>query len=266
MSSGENNLPNSVKPDGTHSRHAVPTVWNAAFLSAFFWSRSAATLEEQAEAPLEEMGLGNVDEIVKRVRAIPGYARQFSQVFPEKDSVNLSNIAKALASYERTLITPDSPYDRYLKGGGNEFPSSARRGMELFRSVGCISCHSGTAFSGKTEIFQKFPVYPTQEYEQKFHFSEDLGRYNVTEKEADKNVWRIPTLRNVELTAPYFHNGSVKDLNEAVRIMAKVQLGRDLSEEQIQDLVAFLRRLTGKLPKQSMPELPRLPDLTQFPS
>jgi cytochrome c peroxidase len=129
--------------------------------------------------------------------------------------------------------------------------------------VGCLGCHSGPHFSGPEQPigqgnYQKFPVIADASLEAKYGFSKDLGRFEVTKQEADKNLWRVPTWRNVAVTAPYFHNGSVGTLDEAVRVMAKTQLNRTLKEEEVQDLVAFLNSLTGKFPAQKMPRLPDL--------
>lgn len=242
MSSGENNLRFSQKPDGTFSRHAVPTVWNSAYLNSFFWGGGASSLEEQSEGPLEEMGLGDTARVVKRVAAIPYYATTFKTIFVDEPvPLNLKNLTKALAAYERTLITPDSAFDR------NKLNAEEKSGLSLFKSVGCINCHGGAMFTSDT--LQAFPVYPGSNYETKY-------KLNL---EPD-HKWKVPTLRNIELTAPYFHNGSVGSLDEAVRVMAKTQLNKDLVEGDVKKLSAFLKTLTGKQPIQLLPRLPKLAD------
>jgi cytochrome c peroxidase len=228
-----------------------------------FWDGRAATLEDQAKGPIVnpvEMGMENHDAVIQKLSAIPGYKKKFEEVFGA-NGLNIDNVAKAIAAYERTLITPDSPYDRFMKGDKKALNKKAQNGMQLVQTMGCVACHSGPSFSGPPMpvgqgFYQKFPLIPGSEYDKKYGFSEDLGRYQVTKSDADKNMWRVPTWRNVALTAPYFHNGSVKTLDEAVRVMAKTQLGRDLKQEETGDIVAFLQSLTGKMPKQKEPKLP----------
>lgn len=263
MSGGTDNRSVSVGVSGAKGGRSAPTVWNAAFLSSQFWDGRAATLEDQAKGPIladVEMGMPSEEEAVKRIKAIPGYVDSFKAVFGNENPITYDNIAKAIATYERTLITPNSPFDRYMRGDKSAMSASAIRGMEAVQGLGCTSCHSGPNFSGPAAeagsgFFQKFPTYES-EYDKKYGFSEDLGRYNVTKSDADKNVWRVPTWRNVALTAPYFHNGSVATLEEAVRVMAKTQLNKDPTEKQVSDIVAFLNSLTGEFPAQTMPQLP----------
>lgn len=264
MASGTDNRPVSVGVSGQKGGRSAPTVWNAALMSVQFWDGRAASLEDQAKGPIlnpVEMGLASSDEAVKRISAIPGYVEQFKKVFGEKNPVTYDNIAKAIAAYERTLLTPDSPYDRYMKGDKKALSEQAKRGMKLVEDTGCTACHTGPDFSGPalptgTGFFQKFPTYENNEYVKKYDLEADLGRYSVTKDEGDKHLWRVPTWRNVALTAPYFHNGSVATLDEAVRVMAKTQLDKTLSDKDVEDIVAFLNSLTGKLPKQEMPQLP----------
>ena len=264
MGGGEDNRAHSVGVEGKIGGRSSPTVWNAAFQSVQFWDGRAASLEEQAKGPMTnpvEMGMTNHDLVVTRVAQIPGYKEEFTKVFGKDNSINIDNVAKAIATYERTLITANTPYDQFVKGKKNALSASAKRGFELVQSVGCVSCHSGPNFSGPTlppgqGFYQKFPVIGGTDYEKKYHLTEDQGRFSVTHQESDKNVWRVPTWRNISLTAPYFHNGSVKTLDEAVRVMAKTQLSRDLNNEEVKNIVSFLESLTGKFPDQTMPRLP----------
>lgn len=247
--SGENNQPHAELPDGKFSRHAVPTVWNAAFLSSYFWSGGAASLEEQTEGPLSEMGLGDAQTVVARISAIHGYAPLFAAAFGD-GAVTLDRVEKALGAFERTLLTPNSPYDRFIGGDAAALPVQAQRGMGLFAKLGCAMCHSGVAFAGPVAApgqanMAKFPVYPGSDYERKYQLIEP-GR----------QAWRVAPLRNIARTAPYFHNGSVATLEEAVRVMAKTQLNGDVTDEETAELVAFLNGLSGELPKISKPELP----------
>jgi cytochrome c peroxidase len=262
MSGGEDGHAFTVKPDGNLSARSAPTVWNAAFLSSFFWYGDAATLEEQAEGPLGEMGLGDTDVVVKNAASISGYQEGFKSVFGE-NSITLTNITKAIASYERTLITPDSPYDRFMHGEIHALSAQAQRGLRTFNTVGCVNCHSGTVFAGPAlpqgqPWLKKFPVFEDDELEAKYHFMQDLGVFNVTQKEEDKHFFRVPQLRNIELTAPYFHNGAVSDLEDAIKVMAKLQLNQVLTSSETDDIAAFLKSLTGKPPAQRMPILPHL--------
>ncbi len=268
MASGTDNRPVSVGVKGQHGGRNAPTVWNAAFLSVQFWDGRAASLEEQAKGPIlnpVEMGMPSEEAVIERLKRIPGYVEQFERVFG-KGGLTYDNVAKAIAAYERTLLTPNSPVDRYLKGDKQALSPAAVRGMKLVQEVGCTACHFGPNFAGPPlpegkGFFQKFPTYTDNEYVKKYDLMADLGRYEVTKDPADKHLWRVQTWRNVALTAPYFHNGKVKTLDEAVRVMAKTQLNKDLTEEQVRDIVAFLEGLTGEFPKQ---ELPRLPETVGY--
>ena len=175
--------------------------------------------------------------------------------------MNIDNLAKAIATYERTLITPNSPFDKFIKGNKKAMTAQQIRGMKLIEEIGCTSCHTGDNFNGEglkmgEGNYQPFPQIPGSDYDKKYDLLSDKGRYEVTKKNDDKNHWRVPTWRNVALTAPYFHNGKVKTLDEAVRVMGKTQLGMDLTDPQVSDIVAFLNALTGEFPKQTMPILP----------
>jgi len=264
MLGGEDNRAVSMGVNGQTGGRSAPTVWNSAFNSSQFWDGRAATLEEQAKGPVVnpiEMGMENHETVMLRVRDIPGYAPYFEAAFGKGETINIDNAAKAIAAYERTLITPNSAYDLYVKGDKEAMTEQQVRGMETFASVGCTGCHSGPAFSGPamdagTGFFAKFPTFADNDYVKQYDFSADTGRMSHTSSEADKHMWKVPTLRNIALTAPYFHNGKVKTLEEAVRVMAKVQLNQDLSDEQAADLVAFLTALSGEFPQQSMPQLP----------
>ena len=224
----------------------TPTVLNSAFIAVQFWDGRAKTLEEQALGPIQaevEMKqslTGAVDNIKK----VPEYVALFGKVFGGADPVTASNMAKAIAAFERTLITPNSPYDRYLSGDKDALDASAQRGFDLFQKKGCIACHNGPALTDSGFHIIHVPG------------SVDLGRYNVTKEDSDKYSFRTPTLRNVELTAPYFNNGSVNTLDTAVEVMGKEALNANLSAEEVTDITAFLRSLTGVMPKIDYPELP----------
>lgn len=270
MGSGTDNRPVSVGVQGQRGGRSAPTVWNAAFLSSQFWDGRAATLEDQAKGPILnpiEMGMPHQKAAVDRIASIEGYRKQFAEVFGGQNPVTYDNIAKAIAAFERTLITPNSAYDRHLAGDQNALSPQAKAGMKLFNDIGCSGCHTGPAFAGPAGLptgqgfFQKFPAFDSA-YVKKYDLKSDTGRHEVTKADADRFMWRVPTLRNVALTAPYFHNGSVKSLDEAVRVMAKSQLNKDLNEEQTSNIVAFLKSLTGEFPAIAMPRLPDTPEVS----
>ncbi|NDU85475.1 MAG: c-type cytochrome [Ferrovum sp.] len=271
MGSGSDNRPVSVGVGGKKGGRNAPTVWNSAYLSVQFWDGRAATLEDQAKGPVlnpVEMGMHSAADAEARIRSIPGYVTQFNEVFGAANSVTYDNIAKAIAAYERTLITPNSPFDRYQKGEKSAMSEQALRGMKTVEKIGCTACHTGPDFAGPEMpagqgFYQKFPIYAANNpYVSKYHLMDDEGRYGVTHEESDKHLWRVQTWRNVALTAPYFHTGSVATLDEAVRVMARSQLGLTLKEGDVADIVAFLNSLTGEFPVQSMPRLPQTPNRT----
>jgi len=267
MEGGDDHRSVSIGVHGQEGGRNAPTVWNAAYLSSQFWDGRAATLEDQAVGPVTnpiEMGMADLDVAIDRIRDIPGYATYFAMAFEGEGQVTMENAAKAIAAYERTLITPNSQYDLYVLGDETAMSEQALRGMSTFQAVGCTSCHSGAAFAGPTMppgtgFFMKFPMFPAQGVMDEYGLLDDQGRYQVTGNEADRHVWRVPTLRNLVYTAPYFHNGAVKSLEEAVQIMARAQLNIDLSPAQTADIVVFLQALTGQFPEQTMPRLPPTP-------
>lgn len=254
----------STGVDGQQGGRSAPSVWNAAFLSSQFWDGRAATLEDQAKGPILnpiEMGMPHREAAVERIAAVPGYQEQFKRIFGGDKPVTYDNIAKAIASYERTLITPNSPLDNYLRGDKSALSPKAQAGMQNFKELGCIRCHRGPAFAGPElasgEVsYQYFPAFRS-EYDEKYKLTEDWGhRQRATPDEVGPGLWRVPSLRNIALTAPYFHNGSVPNLHEAVKVMARVQLNRHISEQEIDQLVAFLETLTGEFTVQHPPKLP----------
>lgn len=264
MLGGDDNRAFSAGVGGKLGGRSSPTVWNAAFLSVQFWDGRAASLEEQAEGPLVnpvEMANPNHQFVVDRIAKIPGYKKMFDKVFGAGNNITIKNVTKAIAAYERTLITPNSKFDKYIKGNKKAYSEEEVKGFELVKSTGCFSCHSGPNFAGPmlppgTGFYMKFPTFPGSEYEKKYDLLKDLGRFDVTKKEEDKHMWRVPTLRNIALTAPYLHNGSAATLEEAVRVMAKTQLNKDLTDTEVKSIVTFLKTLTGEIPIQTLPLLP----------
>jgi cytochrome c peroxidase len=265
MADGSDGRPTSLGVHAQAGGRNSPTVWNSAFMTVQFWDGRAPTLEEQAKGPMVnsvEMGMGTHDVVLGRIRKIPGYVTQFKKVFGNNDSaLTIDNAVKAIAAYERTLITPGSAFDKFLKGDKKAISAAAQKGHDLVISTGCITCHMGVNFAGPAlpigmGFFQKFPVYPESEYVAKYTLTKDPGRFEATKKEEDKGMWRVPTWRNVALTAPYFHNGSVATLEEAVRVMASTQLNKKLNDDEVANIVAFLETLSGPFPEQSFPRLP----------
>jgi cytochrome c peroxidase len=263
MEGGDDSRTVSMGVHGKTGGRNAPTVWNSAFHSVQFWDGRAASLEDQAKGPVTnpvEMGMSEIEHAMDKVRAIPGYKPYFEKAFG-KDSMTVDNAAKAVAAFERTLITPDSAYDRYVKGDKKAMTAEQVSGMQTFESTGCASCHSGAAFNGPKMPFgqgfyAKFPTFTDNDFDKKYNLSADKGREVVTANAADAHMFRVQTLRNITDTAPYFHNGSVNDLSEAVRLMAKTQLNKDLSDKEVSDIVAFLGALTGTYPEITMPRLP----------
>lgn len=267
MEGGDDHRPTSMGVHGQLGGRNAPTVWNAAFHSVQFWDGRAASLEDQAKGPIVnpvEMGMSKLDLAVQRIQQIPGYRSHFDQAFGKNTPIDADSIAKAIAAYERTLITPDSPYDRFAKGDRKALTVQQQRGLQAFADTGCVACHSGPNFSGPpmpagTGFFMKFPTYLDNPYVARYRLLDDGGKAVQTGKEADRNVWRVPGLRNLVYTAPYLHNGSVKTIPEAVRVMAATQLGKTLADAEVDDIAAFLETLTGPFPSQTMPRLPPTP-------
>jgi len=263
MEGGDDSRTFSMGVHGKTGGRNAPTVWNSAFHSVQFWDGRADLLEDQAKGPVTnpvEMGVSEIESAMNKVRAIPGYKPYFDKAFGE-DSMTVDNAAKAVAAFERTLITPNSPYDKYVKGDKKAMTAQQVRGMETFAATGCTSCHSGAAFNGPAMPFgqgfyAKFPTFADNDYNKDYDLSADKGREEATGKATDAHMFRVATLRNITDTAPYFHNGSVNDLSVAVALMAKTQLNKDLSEDELKDIVAFLGALTGEYPEITMPRLP----------
>lgn len=228
---------------GRTGQRNTPSVYNAALNGFQFWDGRARTLEEQVDGPIlghSEMASSWQDVILK-LKADENYVQQFQSAFGGEITVDRVKIA--IAEYERTLITPNSKFDRYLKGEKEALNALELQGYELFQNLGCISCHQGMNVGGN--LFQRFGImggYPNEH-------SQDLGRFAVTGRDADKYVFRVPSLRNVALTAPYFHDGSVATLEQAIERMAQLQLGYKIRNEEVQSLVAFLYTLTGEFPQ-----------------
>lgn len=240
-----------AKPIGVKDRENprnAPTVLNAALQFAAHWRGDRVNVEDQAaQALIGPPSFGEPDfrAAMARIKSIQGYADLFRKAFPgDQDPVVAANWGRAIGAYERTLVTP-SPFDDYLAGNIQAIDAPARAGLRTFIDTGCAACHRGVGVGGG--MFQKFGV--VEDYWKETHSQAiDKGRFDVTRDPADMYVFKVPSLRNVAMTPPYFHDGSVATLPEAVRVMGKVQLGRDLSTRDVDAIVAFLDTLTGRLP------------------
>ncbi|HEY5513746.1 MAG TPA: cytochrome-c peroxidase [Geomonas sp.] len=242
----------------------APTVFNAVFNSAQFWDGRAEDLKAQAMGPVQaSVEMNNSPErTVATLKSIPGYVQLFRQAFPGPgDPVTFDNMAKAIEVFEATLLTPDSPFDRYLKGSRKALSTNEEKGLALFMDKGCAGCHGGINVGGSG--YYPFGVVAAPSLE--IRPAEDTGRFKVTKTASDNYVFRSPSLRNVALTPPYFHSGKVWRLNEAVVVMGSSQLGAKLTGAEADDITAFLRTLTGRQPKVTYPILPPSSESTSQP-
>jgi len=234
----------------------APTVYNAAGFFAQFWDGRAESVEQQATGPIlnpVEMALPSAEHGVKILKSMPEYVSRFKKAFPEQpEPLTFENAGKAIAAFERQLMTP-SRWDDYLRGNETALTDPELEGLKIFTNIGCMVCHTGEFVGGA--MYQKVGVvepWPNQK---------DQGRYEVTKQEVDRMMFKVPTLRNIAQTAPYFHDGSVATLDAAVRMMGKHQLGLALSDREVGSIVAWLGALTGKLPSDYI-QAPQLPQST----
>ncbi|EKT4465489.1 c-type cytochrome [Pseudomonas putida] len=241
---GADDRPRSSGFDGRPLLVNTPTVFNAALNFRQFWDGRADTLEDQGSAVItspHEMG-SDWQSVLQRIADDPGYRERFSAAYP--DAVTKANILSALADFQRTLLTPGSRFDRYLQGDTAILTLEEKYGYQRFKDYGCIACHQGVNIGGN--MFQKFGVFGDYIADRGNPTQADLGRFNVTGDDADRAVFKVPSLRNVALTAPYFHDGSAPTLERAVDVMFQYQLGRIPSEEDRTLIVLFLKTLTGQ--------------------
>jgi cytochrome c peroxidase len=250
---GVDGLQFSLGHDGQPVGRNSPTVYNAGLHIAQFWDGRAADLEAQALGPIldaGEMGMPDPEYVIAVLSSIPGYLPLFEAAFPgEDDPFTYDNVGQAIGAFERKLMTPDR-FDDLLNGDEDALTEQEKRGLALFVNIGCASCHYGPALGGERyAVMGQVEPYP--------HLN-DEGRYAITGEEADMFVFKVPGLRNVAMTAPYMHDGSINTLAEMVEIMATYQLGRELTGAQIADIVVFLEALTGELPMDYI-EIPDFP-------
>lgn len=238
---GVDNLPVSPGARGDRGTRNSPSVLNAGLQRRQFWDGRAENLVEQAKGPILnpiEMAMPDEQTVVKKISAIDEYREAFTRAFPEASpAISYHNIAEAIAAFERTLLTP-SRFDDFMNGDTSALTEAEQRGMASFIKVNCVSCHDGPLLGGVAfeKLGQEAP-YANQA---------DLGMYEQTKSEADKMVFKVAQLRNIALTAPYFHDGSISTLDEAIRQMATLQLGEELSREEVADISRFLHALTDK--------------------
>ncbi|MEP2530325.1 cytochrome c peroxidase [Shimia sp.] len=248
---GDDNAPTSTGYLGQTGDRNAPTVLNAAFLTRLFWDGRAASLELQAKGPftnLVEMAMPSLAAVEDRVAQNQYYRATFQSVLPDKTPINIRNITRAIAAYERTLITPDAPYDRYVRGDDAALSEAALRGMALFDEFGCRGCHVDPVFSAAGSekplgVYRRFPVYPQN--------NAYMAQYDLLIAGAPSR-YRVPSLHNVARTAPYFHNGSVETLQEAIRVMAVSQLGREITDDPIADIRVVAASVSDSRPGRNL--------------
>jgi len=256
---GSDNLKTSIGHNWQQGPINSPTVLNSSLNMAQFWDGRAANLKEQAGGPIANPGeMAFTHELaIDVLKSIPGYVAEFKQVFGH-DTLTIDEVTTAIAAFEETLITPNSRFDRWLDGDDRALTKDELAGYQLFKESGCVACHNGPNLGGTS--FQKMGVvtaYKTASTAQ--------GRMEVTGKDADRLNFKVPTLRNVELTYPYFHDGEAPTLTVAVDLMGRLQLGREFTKDENARIVAFLKTLTGQQPQFALPILPPSTDKTPPP-
>jgi len=256
---GADNLVTSVGHNWQRGPINSPTVLNSSLSVAQFWDGRAANLKEQAGGPIANPGeMASSHELaVEVIASIPGYVEEFAEVFGSP-GIDIGRLTTAIAAFEETLVTPASRFDLWLLGDDGALSTQELYGYQLFKSSGCAACHHGPAAGGTS--FQKMGI--VEEYRT---VNPSLGRAAVTGEAVDRFKFKVPTLRNVELTYPYFHDGAAATLDEAVVIMGRLQLGRDYGEQEVADIVAFLKTLTGRQPGIVLPVLPPSSNATPRP-
>lgn len=257
---GSDNLKTSIGHKWQMGPINSPTVLNSSLNVAQFWDGRAKSLAEQAGGPIanpKEMAFTH-NLAVDMLRSIPQYIEEFRAVFGT-DRFTITEVTEAIAAFEETLVTPNARFDKWLEGDDDAITAQELNGYQLFKNSGCVACHHGQNLGGTS--FQKMGVveaYTTDNPEE--------GRIAVTGEDADRFNFKVPTLRNVELTYPYFHDGAADTLTQAVDIMGRIQLGRKFTPEENADIVAFLKTLTGDQPRITMPILPPSSDVTPRPA
>jgi cytochrome c peroxidase len=248
---GVDGRPRAIGIDGKTRLRNTPTVFNVRFNLYLNWDGAHESLTRHTEAVLLNPALMNMTwpDLLATLRSIPIYMHDFLAIYP--DGVTQANVLDAIVTFERSLITPNAPFDRYLRGQRDALNADELRGYKLFKSYGCVACHQGINIGGN--LVQRFPVFPVPGLQ---CGAGDNGRIRVTKDPLDENVFRVPSLRNVAVTGPYFQDGCVSTLEQAVSVMARAQLGREPPTEDIRLIVAFLRTLTGEVDGRSLSPAP----------
>lgn len=241
---GADQLPRSITSNGIVAKVNVPTVFNAGFNFKQLWDGRADTLEQQIEGVVQSPNVMNSKwfEVVEKIKHNREYEQDFQALYP--DGLTKANIIDAIATFERSLYTPNSRFDQFLRGNTTVLSELEKRGYAFFLDFGCIVCHQGVGIGGN--MFQKMGAKNDYFTYRGNETKADLGRYNITGNEFDRYRFKVPSLRNIALTAPYFHDGSAATLEEAVSTMARFQLARTLTDEELRSIVAFLKTLTGE--------------------
>ncbi len=251
---GVDGTPTSTGHKNQKGGRNAPTVYNAAGHVAQFWDGRAPTVEEQAKGPVLnpiEMAMASKEEVIAVLGSMPGYVDAFNKAFPnEKEPLSYDNFGKAVGAFERKLVTP-SRFDKFIHGDKTALNAEEIKGLQTFVTTGCIACHSGPYVGGK--MFQKVGLVKP------WPGVKDLGRYEVSKGEGDRHVFKVPSLRNITKTAPYLHDGSVDKLEDQVRLMARHQLAKELGDDDVKSILAFLGALTGELPADYI-KPPKLPE------
>lgn len=257
---GSDNLKTSIGHNWQQGPINSPTVLNSSMNVAQFWDGRAKDLKAQAGGPIANPGeMAFTHELaIDMLASIPAYRADFKKAF-KKEPISIEQVTQAIAAFEETLVTPNSRFDKWLQGNKKALTKDEIAGYQLFKSSGCVACHNGAAVGGNS--FQKMGV--VQAYKEAD--GSPIGRSAVTGKAVDRFTFKVPTLRNVELTYPYFHDGEADTLTQAVDIMGRLQLARKFSDQENAQIVAFLKTLTGDQPKFAMPILPPSSDKTPRP-
>jgi len=249
-----------VGVSGKTIKRNPPTLLNIGLQTVLYWDGRSRSLEAQTLDHLQDPNImGNTDSksLIDRLSKDSNYAKLFMNAFDSAHPMTLENITKALASFQRALMTPNSPFDRFINGDKTAISAKAKAGMRLFNETGCLACHFGVNFAGPAPgpalsmgdgFYELFPNNLGSSYDKSHKLADDLGRYEFSKDPSEKYMWRVPSLRNIALTAPYFHNGSAKTLREAVKIMAKTQTDKVLTSDELDAVVEFLETLTGDTP------------------
>jgi cytochrome c peroxidase len=267
---GVDGLDVSIGINGLKGTRNAPTIYNSSLNFRQFWDGRVRTLEQQVSGPVHnplEMG-ANWPDITKKLSQDKTYIDLFNKVFSSNSfnpksvegqqhgGISSRKVIKAIATFERSLLTPDSPFDLYLKGDKNAIDEETKEGYQLFKKYGCIACHNGVAIGANmySRLGIIFPYYVASNQSASFDEDEnnDLGRFSITQEEKDKFIFKVPSLRNVAITGPYFHNGSIKSLYRAVSIMIKYQLGKIVKKNDVEKIVLFLESLTAPVVKKSV--------------